>query len=293
VLDVHPSLGWYWQYMWKVQSEARTVMSPQAGSNNVATHPFWTARSSLMSSDEVRRIAGSAHVKVYGSTWIVDQREPPAPVDVYSMNEHEPNLFEWLVYGGTEPTRTIGKTPDPWLTWELRAHIGQTAPMPAGEPKTPDEIRIAYNAAVARNDGAEAARWRARIDTLLDRTKAAQFDHGVNLIGARVTGGVEPKVESWFECTSPMGDLSFNVRSTMEAKGRFSLIPPDPMDREMALGALLPTKLWQPGMIYSTYAVANHRIGIERYWGYWGTRDGSPPPRRVDGQQETTLATLN
>jgi hypothetical protein len=229
---------------------------------------------------------------VYGPTWVVDQREPPASIDVYSMNERQPNPFEWLVYGGTEPTRTLGKTPDPWLTWELRTHVGQEAPMPTGEPVTIDEIRIAHNAAIARGDEAEAARWRKRIEAELDRSVATPFSGNVNLLGVRVTDGVEPRVESWFECTGPMSEASFQVRSTVEKQETFSLIPPDPTDREMALGPLIPTRLWRKGMIYETHAVLNHRIGVERYWAYWASRDGTPAPRRVDGKSETTLTTV-
>jgi hypothetical protein len=291
-LDVHPSVQWYWQHQWKWQGLPSTVMVPTSSSKAVATHPFWLARSNFISSDEALKFAASAHVRVYGPTWVVDQREPPAPIDGYSMNEREPNPLAWLLVGGTEPSRTPGKLPDPWLTWELRAHLGQQGPYPPGEPATPDQIRIAHNAAVARGDASEVARWRQRVDALLDRSTATRFDHGVNLVGTRVTEGVEPRVETWFECTGPMGDAAFNVRSTVEKQARFSLIPPDPTDREMALGPLLPSKLWRVGMIYETHAVLNHRIGVERYWGYWAPRDAVPGPRRVDGQPETTLVVV-
>jgi hypothetical protein len=229
---------------------------------------------------------------VYGDAWVVDQREPPAPIDAFSLNEHEPNALQWLLYGGTEPVRSIGRSPDPWLTWEWRTHLGQAASPPAGDPATLDEMRIAHNIAVARGDGAEATRWRVRIEARIDRTAAAPFDRGVRLIGVRVLGGVEPRVESWFECVGPMGDAAFNVRSTIEAREAFSLIPPDTTDREMAWGSPLATKLWRPGMLYDTSTVLNHRIGRERYWGYWASRDGSPVPRRSDGQSETTLVVV-
>jgi hypothetical protein len=291
-VDVHPSVGWYWHHIWKFQGNGTLAMAPTSSSKIVATHPFWMARSNAISGDEAQRFAASAHVRAYGPTWVVDQREPPAPIDVYSMNEHEPNPLEWLFMGGTEPSRSIGKTPDPWLTWEVRLHVGQAAPMPTGTPSTLDEIRIAHNAAIARGDAAEAARWRQRIEAVLDRSVATEFDHGVRLIGARLKGGVEPRVEAWFESTGPMGDAAFNVRSTLEKQNPWSLIPIDPADREMALGPLIPTKLWRTGMIYEAHAVLNHRIGLERYWGYWAPRDAAPVPRRVDRQVETTLATV-
>lgn len=160
--------------------------------------------------------------------------------------------------------------------------------MPTGAPSTLDETRIAYNAAVSVGDDAGAARYRKIIESQLDRSTATRYDRGANLMGTRLTDGVEPRIETWFECTGPMGDASYNVRSTIEKKGRFSLIPPDHADREMARGPVLPTKLWKTGMIYSTFAVLNHRIGVERYYGYWSPRDASPLPHRADGASETT-----
>jgi hypothetical protein len=88
------------------------------------------------------------------------------------------------------------------------------------------------------------------------------------------------------------GEASFEVRSTMEARNPLSLIPPDPTDRDMAFPPRLPTKLWRPGFLYATDAVLDHRIGRERYGGYWRSRDGSPAPQRVDGRLQTTLAIL-
>ena len=105
---------------------------------------------------------------------------------------------------------------------------------------------------------------------------------------------MQPRVESWFQVPgdASLGDASFDVRSTMEERDPFSLIRPDPTDREMAYPPRLPTKLWRRGFLYMTDAVLNHRIGRERYWAQWYSRDRSPPPRRADGQSQTTLVTL-
>jgi hypothetical protein len=292
VLDVHPSVEWYWDHLWKWQGNGNQVGMPVASSKVVGTHPFWLGRSTRLSSDEAKKIAAATHVRIYGPTWVVDQREAPAPLEAFSMNERQPNPIEWLFVSGTEPMRTPGKTPDPWLTWEWRVHVGQAAPLPTGAPATLDEMRIAHNAAIFVGDVAGAARWKEQIEAHLDKSVVARFDHGVNLIGSRATHGVEPRIETWFECTGPMGDASFNVHSTIESQGRFSLIPPDKADREMARGPVIPTRLWQRGMIYETHAILNHRIGVERYLGYWAARDGLAPPRRVDGEESTTLITV-
>jgi hypothetical protein len=260
----------------------------------VATHPFWLARGSGMMSDEQRRIAAAAHVRVYGDSWVVDQREAPAPLDAYELKEREPNPLEWLIYGGTEPMRSIGPDPDPWLTWEWRIHLGQSATTPSGEPITLDEMRIAHNVAVATGDHAGAERWRGRIEESLDRSVGASFTQGVRLMGVKVIGGVEPRVECWFHLDGDkgLGELWFDVRSTIEAREPFSLIPPSTTDRGMAFAPPLSTKLWRAQFIYSTEVVLNHRIGVERYSGAWQSRDGSPAPTRTDGRADTTVATL-
>jgi 4-amino-4-deoxy-L-arabinose transferase-like glycosyltransferase len=293
-IDAHKTVQWGWEFQWKSQAVGNAADAPAVGATDVGSHPFWIARASGLTGDEQRKIAASAHVRIYGDAWVVDQREPAAPVDAYSLNEREPNALEWLFYGGTEPMRSIGEDPDPWLTWEWRTHLGQPAVLPTGTPRTPDEMRIAHNLAVATGDQAGAARWLQAIEEPLDRTPATSFTSGLRLLGVRVTGGVQPRVESWFEAggDAPLGDASFDVRSTVEARDPWSLIPPDPTDREMAYPPRIPTKLWRPGFVYMTDAVLNHRIGKERYWGHWRSRGGSGAPSRVDGQPQTTLVTL-
>jgi 4-amino-4-deoxy-L-arabinose transferase-like glycosyltransferase len=293
-IDAHRSAQWGWEFQWKAQAVGNAVDTPAVGAADVANHPFWIARASGLTGDEQRRIASAAHVRIYGDAWVVDQRERPAPVDAYALNEREPNPWEWLVYGGTEPVRSLGPAPDPWLTWEWRIHLGQPASVPVGEPATLDEMRIAHNVAVAGSDTDSAQRWQKAIEAALDRSVATGYTGGIELVGVRVLDGVEPRVESWFEVSGgqPLGEASFNVRSTIEARNPLSLIPPDPTDREMAFPPRLPTKLWRPGFLYTSDAVLDHRIGRERYWGRWRPRDGSVAPQRLDGRPETTLALL-
>ncbi|MGD0528348.1 MAG: hypothetical protein ABSE49_24645, partial [Polyangiaceae bacterium] len=255
--------------------------------------PFWIARGSGMSTDDQRKIIGAAHVRIYGDTWLVDQREPNAPLDAYSLNEREPGLFEWLLFDPTEVHRSIGPAPDPWLTWEWRTHLGQDATPPTGSPVTMDEMRIAHNVAIASGDGVAAERWREKLEGMLDRTVTAKYDTGLALMGVRVIGGVEPRVESWFEVGKPfVGDDTFAVRSNVEKTATLSLIPPDTADRDMAFPEPLPTKLWKPGAIYVTTAILNHRIGVERYSGRWIPRDGGSFPHRTDNRPDTVLVVL-
>jgi hypothetical protein len=286
-IDAHPGVEWYWDAIWTIRGQANTTAAPVTGAPSDSTHPFWFARASGMSSDEQRRIARSAYVQVFGDTWVVDQRKPPAPLDAYSLNEREPNPIEWLFLGGTEPVRTAGAQPDPWLTWEWRTHLGLEAPAPTGEPRSLDEMRIAHNVAVSRGDQAGARAWRDRIEAQLDRTRQASFQN-LQLVGVRVVGGVQPRIESWFEpSAAPTGDATFAVRSTLEARAPLSLLPVNKTDREMAYAPSLATRLWREHFLYKTVTVMNHRIGRERYLGRWV---GAWAPRRSDGAPETTLA---
>jgi hypothetical protein len=293
IIYAHPGAAWGWEHQWKMQSNATSATVPSLGGPAAAVHPFWIARGSGMSGAEEKKIAALAHVRIYGDTWIVDQREAAAPVDAYSLNEREPNPIEWLFTNGTEPVRRVGPNPDPFLTWEWRVHLGQPAVPPAGEPRSLEEMRIAHNVAVDRGDTAAAQRWLDRITKELDRTAEARFSGGLRLLGVRVVRGVQPRVESWFLCSdAPSTEAAFNVRSTIEARATLSLIPPDEVDREMAFAPYLSTRLWRGGFLYKTEAVLNHRIGRERYWAYWASRDGSAVPARLDGQAQTTLVVL-
>jgi hypothetical protein len=293
-MDVAHDPGWGWEFQWKYEGPGNVADAPVLGAPDVANHPFWLARASGLTSDRQQKIAASAHVRIYGDAWVVDQREGAAPVDAFAVVEREPNLFEQFAYGGTEPIREVPANPDPWKTWEWRTHLGQTALVPSAEPATLDEFRIAHNVAIAQGDIEAAARTRALIEPSLDRSVATDFTQGLRLIGARVTRGAQPRVECWFEMTGDhaVGDITFGVRSTVEARDPLSLIPPDPTDREMAFPTSLSTRLWRPRFIYVTDAVLNHRIGRERYVGAFRSRDGSTPPARLDGKPQTLLAVL-
>jgi hypothetical protein len=292
-IDIHPSAQWAWEDLWKYQGLGNEVMVPLAGTPSAASHPFWIARGSGMSTDEQRKLAAHAHVRVYGDTWLVDQREPNAPLDAYSLNEREPNPIEWLLLDPTELHRTVGPAPDPWLTWEWRTHLGQDAPAPTAEPATLDQMRIAHNVAIVRDDAAAADRWRGKIESQLDRTAAAQYDSGLKLLGVRLLGGVEPRVEAWWEVGKPFtGDDYFAVKSSIERRATLSLIPPDTTDREVGWPEPLPAKSWKAHCIYSTTTILNHRIGVEQYVGRWVARGNNQVPHRTDNRPETLLAIM-
>jgi hypothetical protein len=294
-VDQHPSVPLSWEHRWSAMRAAHQAAEPQVLASDASRHPVWFARPSQLATDEETRIAAEAHVEVYGDAWVVNQVAGPGPIDAWKVVEREPNPFEWLLYGGWEPMRSIGPSPDPLSTWEWRVHFGQAATVPAlQDPSALDDMRIVHNVAVSRGDTARVAELRQRILGLVDHTVTATFDEGIRLIGVRLTHGVRPCIEAWFEASGPTtGRAAFAVRSVVEAPARFSLIPADTTERDM--GVLPPpisTKLWRAGFLYKINVVLNHRIGRERYWGAWSSLDGAPAPSRIDAASPLVLATV-
>ncbi len=294
-LDQHTDIPLSWEHRWAAMRVPHPSPQPEVMAADAATHPVWFARASGLASEEQVRIAAAAHVEVYGDAWVVNQGRGPAPIEAWRVTEREPGVLEWLFYGGWEPMRSISASPDPLSTWEWRVHFGQPVDPPAAKDAASlEDLRILHNAAAFDGDPARATELARRILQQLDATVTATFEQGVRLIGVRLTHGVRPCVEVWFETKGPMaGRATFTMRSAVEASAPFSLIPADSTERDM--GVLPPpisTKLWRAGFLYRIEAPLNHRIGRERYWGYWTSLDGSPAPNRIDGAGPIVVATV-
>jgi len=291
-VDAHPSVQWWWEDSWAAKAMAVEVRAPPPalGPMNVS-HPFFVARPSRMSADEQLLVSRAGHVRAYGNVWLVDERTAAAPIDAYRVEERDPNLVEWVLYGGADPMRSTAATPDPFLTWEWRTHLGVYAELGTVKPRTLDEVRIAHNAAVQEGDGAAADRYRERVEAQIDRRVTATFDDGTRIVGVRVRGGIRGRLEVWFLAgDKPRGDAIFSLRSTVERAEPFSLVPASPVVREMSWDAPLPPKLWKKGFLYAVETPLLHRTGYERYAGAWVSRDGQKAPARVDGPAVTPLA---
>jgi hypothetical protein len=288
-VDYHPAIAWGWEHIWASRASSHSSNGPSPGSGD----PFFIARASALSPDDQKRIAGAGHVRAYGDIWLVDQREAAAPIDAVGVEEREPNPLEWFFLGGVEPVRTVVADVDPFLTWEWRTHLGLDATAPAAEPRTLDELRIAHNVAIARGDASGAELLRERIESQIDRTVSVRFDQGMRIIGVRTTHGVRPQLEVWFEAAGPtQGDAVFAIHSMVDRAEPLSLVPPSTAEREMAYATSLPPKVWKRGNLYVVRCALLHRIGFERYFGAWRSRDGSPAPGRLDAKPSTDLVTV-
>ncbi len=253
-----------WEHSWSLRADMAEMESPSD------VYPFWIARASALGADRLKKVSATRALAIYGDVIVWTRGTPFGPVDAYSLGEHEPNLFQWMFTNNVEPVRELPHAPDPFLTWEWRVHLDEQAFAPTASPTTLNEQRIAHNVAVERGDAAGAERLREQIVAQLVRDPEAHYDGGHELMGVRVTKGVQPMLEVWFAAGGPTdGDTHFHVRSHIVRPARFSLIPANETDREMAWPPALSTKLWKKGFIYKFECVMNHRIGLERYTGFW------------------------
>jgi len=283
-VGAHPSATWGWEHPWAAAATSDGADVPDS------VHPFWVGRASGMGAAGLRNASKFSHLRIYGDVLVVDRSDAPGPLDAYDLHEREPNLLQWLFTNSQEPVRTLDPTPDPFATWEWRHHLG-VAPeqLPTGPAETPNQLRILHNVAVSRGDTAEAERIRTLLAASLDRTVEAHWEGGHTLIGIRVTTGVQPRLEMWFEAGGPTaGDTTFSVRSQIVAKNPLSWVPKNDVIREMAYPPALSTALWKKGYLYVLDCVLNHRIGVERYTGRWN----GGPPRRAGAPADVELVTL-
>ena len=180
-----------------------------------------TRNSSL---SDIKYTATHYHVHAIGSLWLMDRAEPSAPLDGYSMDEREPSWWQWLWLGPVEPVRRIRWSP--WVTWEWRTLLGQpTAPPPQTDPPTLDELRIAHNAALERNDAKAAAALRARIQSALDLRRGATFDGDTTLLGGVHHRGARRGLTLYFVAGKFDVDGHFKVHAKVLRPPRLSTLP--------------------------------------------------------------------
>jgi hypothetical protein len=223
---------------------------------------------------------------------LVDTRAGHGPLLGYRIEEREPTWFEWFVRGGVQPVRKIRESA--FVTWEWRVHFEQVYELPTADPRDLEELRIAHNVAIHQGNVARAKELRAQIEAALDRAPAAAFSGGHHLLGARVSGRANPKLETWFLSNGPIDtNAYFQVRSTVEAPLRFSLIPRDPAERDCGMPPALPSTVWRVGFIYRFECPTLHRLGLEHFYGSWVAQTaGTSTPSRVDGAPITQLIAI-
>jgi len=280
----HASVPANWAVQWETRPHMATANQAVANTGGERTRLYVldTRGASLA---DIRHAATSYHVHAIGSIWLMDRNEKPAPLDGYAMDEREPSWWQWLWYGPVEPVRSIRWSP--WVTWEWRTLLGQTAAVPTGMPATFDEIRIAHNVAVEHHDDKTAAALRAHVEAALDVRRRATFDGGTTLLGGIWHRGARRSLTLLFVAGKFEADSHFKVHAKVLRPPRFSTLPADPADLEIASGPIWPTTLWRKGAIYRFEIVYRKRPGTESLTATW-----SPGPKRTDAQAALELLRL-
>jgi hypothetical protein len=248
----------------------------------------------LLSANEMKNWAQLFAPEIAGPFWKIDRARAHEPLVVYRYVEREPSLWESFFVTGTDAIRSIGPV-DPYATWEWRSSLGVVPnPRPTPVPSTFDEIRIAHNAALQDNDVDEARRLRDKLKAYLTETKEATLSGDVRLLGLRIEDGSVPIVTLLWEAGPSFVpfDGEFHVRSKVVRPPPLWPSVTDYYEKEVAPKEALRPVLWKPGFLYAQRFVVLHRVGEERYRGFFTTGDGRLPPRPTTGEN-LELFTLN
>lgn len=290
VVQIHSSMSTTWALDWAVHR-------PLHGTSDLPGKPdeerYWLADMSFLPARDQQQLASRYKIVVVDHFMMVDREAPKAPVDAYVFDLREPTLLEWYFEYGTEPVRSI--RPDAWATWELRNAWGQAPnPLPAGEPQTLEQIRIAHNAAISRGDTATATRYEQQLIARLDTNVAAGFVDGTRLLGIKFTTGVLPTLHLFFRATgSASDDFEFAIASVVDRRRLLSLVPADDKIKQLGAPFPLPPRLWKAGYIYAEEAPIHHRPGTERFAGRFQPMSKEfHAPQPLGGTGEVPLITL-
>jgi 4-amino-4-deoxy-L-arabinose transferase-like glycosyltransferase len=278
-VDMHEGMKTTWSQVWELGGRIVAQNRPPPARGRGGS-PY-LADTRFMLSGLQGDLARGFHVTAVGPFWEVLPGEPAAPIDAFAVIEREPSWWEWYLVSGTEPHREIA--PDPYLTWELRTHFGQTAEVPAAPPATLDQKRIAHNIAVATGDRARAAALYEEITHELQPAHAV-FDDGTEIVGTTFHDGARPLLTIFLKAGGPTaGDVQLTVRSKVTARAAWSTTMADPTDREVGIPLAIAPQRWRKGFLYSDPVAIRKRPGTEVYRASFWVRGPGVVPKRQDG----------
>lgn len=254
----------YW-LDWVTQRPVTHTPQPRAGVPFRVTHYWLDTR--FESGRAARNLTQDFAVRAFGPYLAADLRAAGATLEGFALAPREPSFFERLFVSAHHHLYEV--KPDAFWTWELREHYGHAPnPPPAGEPRRPEELRSAHNAALAAGDAGRAAALRARLLEGVDRRVGRVYGPSIELLGARFERGASDILTLYFVALAPLeSDVQFAVTSTVEAPPRLSLTPRDELPWDVGMPFALPTSSWRPGFIYSSISELVRRPGRERYTG--------------------------
>ncbi len=286
VVAMHDGMKATWGQVWTLGGRILADHRPQPARSRRPGGGVWLADTRFLSSDAQATIARDFHVTAVGPFWKVTEGDPAAPLDAFSFVEREPSWWEWYLVSGTEPHREV--VADPWLTWELRTHLGQPADPPSTAPVTLEQKRVAYNGAVGGGDTARADALYAEIERELAPVHAA-FDDGTEIVGTTFHEGARPLLTIFVKAGGPLADVQLSVKSRVTAKAAWSTTMADPLERDVGVPLGLSPARWKKGFLYSDPVAIRKRPGTEVFR---ASLAGRSPPKRVGGAREVEVLTV-
>lgn len=236
----------------------------------------------FLSESDREALLGRYEVTTVGPYWML--RAGPAPrLSAHRFDTREPSPWEWYFLSGNEPVRTVA--PDPFGAWEIAAHRGLALPdLP--EASTPDQHRIAHNAAVAKGDTVEAERHFAAL-AAAGKTIDAAFDDGTKIslvLGGR---GVDPRL---FVLVMPAGPLAAGVKLSVTSQvtepPAWSTTMADPTVREHAYPFTIGPQRFRAGFLYAAEVAYRRRPGRDTLR---ASLTGAGAPRLASGEASVVL----
>jgi 4-amino-4-deoxy-L-arabinose transferase-like glycosyltransferase len=279
VVSMHIGMKTSWSQSWALGGRVVHAHRPLPHAHGAAAREqIYLADTRFMLDHLQKKLATKHHVVAVGPFWHVKEGEAAAPIDAFAIVEREPTFTQWWLSSGTEPVRTIA--PDPYLTWELRKHFGQTAQRPNAGPEGFEQKRIAHNIAVDSGNNETAARIASELSASLGEPRV-RFDDGLVLVGTHFRPGARAQLVLLFRANGPSKhDMQLSARSRVLAPARWSTTMADPTVREVGLPAAIAPMRWRAGFLYSYRVPIRKRPGREEYQLFFRVRRGSTQPKR-------------
>ncbi|WP_437568209.1 ArnT family glycosyltransferase [Sorangium sp. So ce542] len=285
-VEMHEGMKATWAQVWALGG--RVVKPTRPAPREAPPRGAYLADTRFLLDRDQASLAQRFDITAVGPFWALGAgvgAEAPAlgarGIEAFSFREREPGLLAWYFVSGTEPEREI--VPDPFLTWELRAHFGQPAEPPAGPPETLEQKRIAHNAALAAGDAARAASLFSEITAAL-APLGARFDDGTELLGTTFHEGARSLLTIFVRAGGPAAsDVALSVRSRVVERAPLSTTMADPSYREVGLPTAISPQRWRAGFVYADPVPIRKRPGTEVFWASLKARDRGRAPRLLGG----------
>ncbi|WP_438015360.1 glycosyltransferase family 39 protein [Sorangium sp. So ce315] len=283
-VEIHEGMKATWAQVWALGG--RVARPNRPAPRQEPPRGAYLVDTRFMLDRDQASLARRFDITAVGPFWAIGAAGSAGPpgargIEAFSFREREPGLLAWYLVSGTEPEREI--VPDPFLTWELRAHFGQPAEPPAEPPGTLEQKRIAHNIALAAGDGARAAALLAEISAAL-RPLGARFDDGTELLGTTFHEGARSLLTIFVRAGGPAtDDVTLAVRSRVVERAPLSTTMADPVTREVGLPTAISPQRWRAGFLYADPVPIRKRPGTEVFWASMRARERGRAPRLVDG----------